>query len=312
LVTVVALLRGRSITDGLIASIALISPSTMMAIERGNIDLSIFALVGAAALLMAQNKPIRLGVATVLIGLAVVLKLYPVFCAVGFARFNRRGFVCAATVVLMSALYFLIIVDYLPVIRSNTPSIPLVSYGYKVIFLGLDQILEEAHLALVGTADMWLPIVLLIATVVLSATVATWSIFRRRFWCSVADNAPGTAFLFGAGIYCGTFMLGANFTYRLIFLMLCLPQLLDWQSRVNETIRFTVPTARLLTIAILLMLWLNANPAFLLGPQIVDWLLFFGLATIVQLNCIMALSRSLLGQNARFEHRQLPQSKSGM
>src|SRR5258708_10000214 len=135
LAIVVALLKGRSAVDGVIASIALISPSMMMAIERGNIDLSIFALVGGAALLVAENKPIRVGIATALIGLAVVLKLYPVFCAVLAARFNRNALFCAATVFLLSALYLLIIFDYLAVIRSNTPSISLVSYGYKVIFI---------------------------------------------------------------------------------------------------------------------------------------------------------------------------------
>ena len=168
----------------------------------------------------------------------------------------------------------------------------MVSYGYKVIFIGLDQTLNGASL---GLADKWLPIVVLVAALILAVAVATWSIFRRHFWCSVGNNVAGTAFLFGAGIYCGTFMLGANFTYRLIFLMLCLPQLLDWQGRVSQ---LTISAARLLTIAILLTLWLNANPIFLLGTQIADWSLFIGLATIVQLNFFMALPRSSLRHGA--------------
>ena len=50
LVVFVALLKGRSMSDGLLASLAILSPSMMMAYERGNIDLLILALVGSAAL----------------------------------------------------------------------------------------------------------------------------------------------------------------------------------------------------------------------------------------------------------------------
>lgn len=51
-----------------------------------------------------------------------------------------------------------------------------------------------------------------------------------RLFCTVTNSVAGTAFLFGSGIYCGTFLLGTNFIYRLIFLLLCVRQLLDWQK----------------------------------------------------------------------------------
>ena len=56
LAIVVALLKGRSITEGVIASIALISPSMMMVVEGGNIDLFIFALVRASTLLYGAKQ----------------------------------------------------------------------------------------------------------------------------------------------------------------------------------------------------------------------------------------------------------------
>ena len=87
LAMLVTLLKGRSIGDGAIASMAILSPSMMMGVERGNIDLSILALVGGAALIFAEQKPIRIVSAIVLIGLAIVLKLYPLFCVAIAARF---------------------------------------------------------------------------------------------------------------------------------------------------------------------------------------------------------------------------------
>jgi hypothetical protein len=48
-----------------------------------------------------------------------------------------------------------------------------------------------------------------------AAIVAVDSFPNRREFCSVDMSAAGTAFLFGAGIYCGTYLLGTNFIYRL-------------------------------------------------------------------------------------------------
>jgi hypothetical protein len=49
-IVMVLLLQGRSWSHGVIALVAILSPSVMMGVERGNLDLLILALVGAAAL----------------------------------------------------------------------------------------------------------------------------------------------------------------------------------------------------------------------------------------------------------------------
>ena len=67
-----------------------------------------------------------------------------------------------------------------------------------------------------------------------AAIAAARSLRHRREFCSADTSVAGTAFLFGAGIYCGTYLLGTNFIYRLMFLLLCLPQLQDWQIRKHE------------------------------------------------------------------------------
>jgi hypothetical protein len=137
----VTLLKGRSIWDGVITSLAILSPSMMMGIERGNIDVFILALVGGAALIFAEHRPVRMTAGIALIGLAVVLKLHPVFCVALAARFSRRTFFFAIALAVVSLAYFAIIFDYLPIMRYNTPSASLLSYGYKVPFLGFDKLL---------------------------------------------------------------------------------------------------------------------------------------------------------------------------
>ena len=164
----------------------------------------------------------------------------------------------------------------------------MLSYGYKVPFLGLDHLRAEAGLSAIGLANTWLPITLVIVTVALAAKVALFNYRYGNPICMAANSVGGTAFLFGAGIYCGSFLLGTNFIYRLMFLLLCLPQLLDWARGSPIANTHTVTSARVLLTAIMFALWLNGNSnghsTFLLVPQLANWLLFFGLTTILLLN----------------------------
>ncbi|HEY2828106.1 MAG TPA: glycosyltransferase family 87 protein [Pirellulales bacterium] len=284
----VALLKGRPISDGAVSTMAILSPSVLMGVERGNVDLFIFALVGGAAIILNEQKTSRTLLAGGLIGLAVVLKLYPLFCIALVARLNWRTLAFAAALILVSLVYFGTISDYILIIRQNTPTSFMLSYGFKVPFLGLDHLRAEAGLSPLGLADTWLPTSLTIVTVIFAITTALIGFRRGSSDCTVADGVVGTAFLFGAGIYCGTFMLGTNFIYRLMFLLLCLPQLQDWAITNFANDNRTVTIARVLLVAILLASWLggnsNGHSTFIFVPQLANWLIFFGLITILLLN----------------------------
>jgi hypothetical protein len=73
-----------------------------------------------------------------------------------------------------------------------------------------------------------------------------------------------------------------------MFLLLCVPQLLDWMSQKSpDKEKILTIEGSLLTI-VLAVLWLNGNAnghiTFLWIPQLCDWLLFFGLAAVLFLN----------------------------
>jgi hypothetical protein len=129
-----------------------------------------------------------------------------------------------------------------------------------------------------------------------AAAVALNSFRNRREFCAVDTSVAGTAFLFGAGIYCGTYLLGTNFIYRLMFLLLCLPQLLDWQIRMCESNKSAGIAERALLVTVLGVLWSNGNAnghtMFFLLPQLLDWLLFFYLAAVFMLNLLLTLARA--------------------
>jgi hypothetical protein len=266
---------------------AVISPSAMMGVERANLDLLILALVGSAALIYEEGRVGRRCGAIAFLCLGVVLKLFPMFCVSLAARFSRQTFIFACATLALSLIYVVSTMKYIFLIWRNVPTTFVLSYGYKTIFLGLDHIRSEAGLPPIGLADTWVPSSTAAVVLMCAAIVAVTSFRNRREFCAVDISVAGTAFLFGAGIYCGTFLLGTNYIYRLMFLLLCVPQLLDWQIRRSEGKAAGIAELGLL-VTIFGVLWVNGNAnghsMFLLLPQLLDWFLFFLMATVLLSN----------------------------
>ena len=286
-IVLVLLFRGRSWPYGVIALGAVISPSVMMGVERGNLDLLILALVGSAALIYEEGRIGRACGAIAFLGLGVVLKLFPMFCVSLAARLSRQTFLFACATLALSLIYVVSTMKYVLLIRRNVPTTFILSYGYKAIFLGLDHIRSEAGLNPTELADTWVPACTAALVLICAAIVAITTFRNRREFCSVDISVAGTAFLFGAGIYCGTFLLGTNFIYRLMFLLLCVPQLLDWQIRRSEGKAAGIAELGLL-VTIFGVLWVNGNAnghsMFLLLPQLLDWFLFFLMVAVLLSN----------------------------
>ncbi len=290
------LIRGRSWSLGVIALAAIISPSVMMGVERGNLDLMILTLVGSAALIYQERRAVRACGAVALLVLGVVLKLIPIFCVSAAARFTKQTFLFACATAAMSFIYLGLILKYIFLIRRNVPTTFILSYGYESIFLGIDHIRSEAELSPIGLSDTCLP-ALTAALVLICAAIVAVSNFRSRCdFCPVDESTAGTAFLFGAGIYCGTYLLGTNYIYRLMFLLLCIPQLLDWQTQKYQGDNRIGIAELSLFVSVMGALWLNGNAnghsIFLLLPQLLNWFLFFFMAAVLLSNLLRTWGES--------------------
>ena len=303
MIVMVLLLKGRSRYHGVVALGAVISPSVMMGVERGNLDLLILALVGSAALIYQERRVGRACGAIAFLGLGVALKLFPMFCVSLAARFSWRTLVFACATAVLSLIYLGLTLEYVFLIRRNVPTTFILSYGYKTIFLGVDHVRSEAGLGPIGLADTWVPASTAAVVLMCAAIVAVNNFRSRRAFCSVDRSVAGTAFLFGAGIYAGTYLLGTNFIYRLMFLLLCVPQLQDWQIRRCEGDKAVGIAEPGLLGTVLGVLWLNGNAnghsIFLLLPQLLDWLLFFCMATVLMLNLLRTSAGSVFGHRGQ-------------
>jgi hypothetical protein len=286
-IVAILLLRGRCWQHGVFALGAILSPSVMMGVERGNLDLLILALVGSAALIYDERKIGRACGAAIFVCFGILLKLIPLFCVSLVARFSRATLAFVLAVAVLAAIYLVLTIDDILLIRRNVPTTFVLSFGYKAIFLGFDHIRSEAGLSPLGLADTWMPGA--VAGVVLAGALyaAVKSLGQRFGFCAVDRSVAGTAFVFGAGIYCGTFLLGTNFIYRLLFLLLCIPQLQDWQIRRRQAGKPQWDCLGLYC-AVLGVLWLNGNAnghsIFLLLPQLLDWSLFAYLMALLAAN----------------------------
>ena len=235
--------------QGFLAGAAACSPPVMLALERCNSDLIIFILLAAALGCLARRWPAP---AWLLLFLAAILKLCP---AVAFAAFLQRGWrrsqkwLWAAIGALGG--WIMLNWDEIRTVVHNTPSGgPAISYGSAVVFTIADLLHRERTGQWAGySSQAWLGL----AAAALLAVGMAWFGFRRR---AASPDRPFdralAGFHAGACIYVATFILGSNFAYRQIFLLLCLP----WLMRREEG--FSLPRMRLATaVCFFLLLWSN-------------------------------------------------------
>lgn len=222
LVMLVPLATTTAITAALV--LALFSPATWLLLERANNDLVLFGVLAAAAFLAAKRP--RLTAA--LVGLGSVLKLYPIF---GLAALcTSAGRPSLRKIVPLVALFFGYVAwihDDLRLIRANT-------VHWKPISYGIDQLPEA-----VATRTGWPLLPLLVLGVVgLVVALAFACAGRCRGRLGMATTAHRlAAFRVGAGVFVGTFCLGGNFDYRLVFLLLVVPQTVTWITTTRGWVR---------------------------------------------------------------------------
>lgn len=183
-------------------------------IERGNNDSVIFVLLYLAAVCA---RPVFV----VLVPLATVLKLYPLLALPAFAGQRRAMLLAAAG----CAAALLAIAPELGAIRSATPASPLLSFGLPVY----------AHA--LGAAGLPLPAWSLGAALLAltAATAALGSAWLQP--AKPADPAAHRLFLAGAAVFLGASLLGANWDYRLCFLLMTTPYIAQLPGR---TLRITL------------------------------------------------------------------------
>jgi hypothetical protein len=196
-------------------AILAVSPPFAFALERANTDLLMFALLAAAAFALRR----RPWLSAALVGGASVLKLFPALAFVVFIRRASSARKAGAVVAFAYAAYLLVSSDQLAPIAANTQHGASLSYGVALA--------PNAAARVLGWPPelTWALALGLLAVLALGA-----ALLSRRVRAPAVSAGQEAALRVGAAVYLGTFLLGSNFDYRLLFLVFVAPALGVWAS----------------------------------------------------------------------------------
>jgi hypothetical protein len=266
--------RATGMLEGALYGLAVCSAAVMLGIQRGNVDLLLFALLTFAALVAP-----RAIVSGALVFLAAVLKLYPIF-AVGFLlrRPTRRNWTVAGVVLAGFTVYAVGTLDTIREIRKAVPEVDTTSFGLRRFSDWL-----AARVAGHSSPAGWDVAIVLVA-------FAAAFLLRRGLRRQLPQENDRTLDLFwvGACVYIGSYALYRSFDYRLAFVLMCLPQLLQW-AREGSAVAFVSVVALFGALwldtpwtGVPVLGWLAHSHVVSLQPAVASQLLlFFGLVAAV-------------------------------
>jgi hypothetical protein len=189
--------------------LCMLSGSSLLAVERGNNDLIIILLLGCSVF-----APALIG-GGLIVG-ATALKVYPIFAVPSLLKSRGTVFVGVLAFMAIIALPF----TELGRVRAATPTSDIMSYGVPTLTTFIES-RKGLHLN---------PLIAAACGLLASLLPLLSSKVRSILAVSAVDDRASQAFLAGAAVYLGTFLLAGNFDYRLIFLSLCVPYLLGLRN----------------------------------------------------------------------------------
>ncbi len=199
------------------------STSNFLLIERLNIEIILFCLVYFALI----NKFFL--TQFFLYFLSLILKIFPIFSIFMFIE-KKRNFLIVlifsiAYIIIMRTEIVLIknnIIEYALIFAYGVLSISKAIYFYSIkfnLFINDDNYFVFKNLMILGVSSI--------------ATIIVLSNFRFNIKKKIEQiSNEEKMFLSGAGIYIGTFLTSANIDYRLIFLLLTLPYILNTKKKI--------------------------------------------------------------------------------
>jgi hypothetical protein len=283
---------------GIVVAVAACSPAVMFAVERANMDIALFSLT-ACALLLWRTFPRRAAVVSpVFLLVGAMAKLYPIFAVPAFFVSSSRaaGRVATLCIAIFAVYCVYSMRDILHVAQIATQG-DAYSYGARIL---------PAHLYHQVGAERWAgpaAVKQLLAAIPLGCLALFIVVrVRRRLGPGGDQGRPTTASLLalhvGALIYIGTFATANNFDYRLVFLLLTLPQLVEWAAMPRHRLSSLSATTLL---SILVMLWVGSLSDWLhLWDELASWIVAGELTALIAVTVpdLSTVRRTVIGTRA--------------
>lgn len=257
---------GEDLGAGVVYAFALCSPAAMLGVERGNVDLTLFALL-VLAVLVASRRRAAVGVGAALVLLASLLKLFPFFGAAFFARRpTRERLLALAAVATGFLIYVAVTWRQLRAVVHAVPEGDRFSYGIRRVSEWTSAVARDHVSSTFQSYRAW-DVVLAVLAVAIGFLGSRPLSGRIGPAAGASDEDRGLdLFWAGASVYCGSYVVGLNFDYRLVFLLMTVPQLTVW-ARPAGTRAFVCVTLA----ALLSTLWFDVWSGMPGVHRVLDW-----------------------------------------
>jgi Glycosyltransferase family 87 len=293
------LLTGRiSAGEGVVVAVAVCSPAVMLALERANMDVVLFSMLVLAVLLWRRGTELSRTLSPFLVLVAATGKLYPVFGLPAYALLrHRRAALAAAVCVVLFLAYVAVTLDDVKTVATTATQGQHYSYGARIL-IGQAYHLVAGHdwQGASMTAQAIAAISLLVPVLFL------WGWLRHRLGPGIGEGSQAPtaellAFYLGSLLYVGTFAVFKNYDYRLVYLLLTLPQLMRWVSQGRPSDPRTSLAGLGLAVTVL-ALWIGTlSEQLVLMDELVSWavaglLLALTAASVPRLATLVTPARS--------------------
>ncbi|MFN8368484.1 MAG: glycosyltransferase 87 family protein [Candidatus Kapaibacterium sp.] len=276
-VAMILVLYPLPIQQKLITLVAVCSPPVLLAVERGNNDLVIVSLI-VTAIAMGSSKSVYPVVKTILqyvmLLCAAVLKLYPFVAIVSLLNFkDKRSMYAVLFCTMLFAVYCFVTLEDIRQIGKVVPAAISTSFGAMVI---PDYILIKCAKFGVVIPQGFVKVITLVLCCVAPLFALRKNILNVQQTLIDYTTFSGRLWMASATIFCTVFVLGHNFDYRLVFLLLSLPQLFRWIEHQSNV-------ASIVLSCIVLLLWMSFHispqyslfkDAMNMANELVAWVLF--------------------------------------
>jgi hypothetical protein len=224
------------------------------------------------------------------------MKLFPILGLSALLKEPKRKFIWLSGVsVLVLVIYMLATWNSVRASWNTTMRGDGLSYGTDVFVDRYSDAIRRVFSNLFSSSfiDPMLRYAPLVVALLLLLVVIVLA-FRNPEQTGTLTERNFAAFRMGAAIYVGTFLLGNNWDYRLAFLVILVPQLVEWMRYSYKACRLS---AWLSFVLILLSCWhlwiveIPLNPIFntehdsrkflIILDEIFNWLLFASLAYLL-------------------------------
>ena len=204
----------------------LISPLSLLMMERCNSDLVIFSLVTAPIVFFPQKKIAFI----IFIFFAFLLKLYPLgafLLAIYNFSYSKKIIIIYGFIFIITLLYIGINYGEFAIIKERTPtSIYNLSFGISVL---TENMIIVKHLNKPFSYALTFFYILVLG-------ITLFILFMKQKAKNTdliikLGNKEMNSFLIGSGIFLFSFFFTISWEYRLFFLLLCVPSILEWRKQ---------------------------------------------------------------------------------